>query len=129
MGKNSLILCDTNILIEFYKENQEILKNLESIGQENIAVSIVTVGELLFGALNKKELKQINTDLSHLHTFNISDSVGKAFTRLMTEYALSHNLGLPDGLIAATAIVKDVPLYTLNTKDFKFIKGLKFFNG
>ncbi|MEQ8906156.1 type II toxin-antitoxin system VapC family toxin [Ekhidna sp.] len=128
MDKNSLVLCDTNILIEFYKENQEILKNLESIGQENIAVSIVTVGELLFGALNKKELKQINKDLSHLHTFNISDSVGEVFTRLMTEYTLSHNLGLPDGLIAATAIAEDIPLYTLNMKDFKFIKGLKFLN-
>jgi len=77
MGKNPLVLCDTNILIEFYKENQEILKNLESIGQENISVSIITVGELLFGALNKKELKQINKDLSHLHTFNISDSVAR----------------------------------------------------
>ncbi|MEQ9405019.1 MAG: type II toxin-antitoxin system VapC family toxin [Cyclobacteriaceae bacterium] len=128
MGKNSLVLCDTNILIEFYRENQEILKNLESIGQENIAVSIVTVGELLFGALNKKELKQINKDLSHLHIFNISDSVGEVFTQLMTEYSLSHNLGLPDGLIAATAIAEDIPLYTLNMKDFKFIKGLKFLN-
>ena len=127
MDKNSLVLCDTNILIEFYKENQEILKNLESISQENIAVSIITVGELLFGALNKKELKQINKDLSHLHNFNISDSVGEVFTRLMTEYSLSHNLGLPDGLIAATAIAEDIPLYTLNAKDFKFIKGLKLY--
>ncbi|MEM6643567.1 MAG: type II toxin-antitoxin system VapC family toxin [Bacteroidota bacterium] len=128
MGKNSLVLCDTNILIEFYKENQEILKNLKSIGQDNIAISIVTVGELLFGALNKKELKQIKKDLSYLHTFNISNSAGEVFTQLMAEYALSHNLGLPDGLIAATAISEDIPLYTLNVKDFKFIKGLKFFN-
>jgi len=127
MVKNSLVLCDTNILIEFYKGNQEILKNLESIGQENIAVSIVTVGELLFGALNKKELKQINKDLSHLHTFNVSDSTGEVFIKLMSEYALSHNLGLPDGLIAATAISQDIPLYTLNVKDFRFIKELKLF--
>jgi len=127
MGKNSLVLCDTNILIEFYKENQEVLKNLESIGQENIAISIVTVGELLFGALNKKELNQINKDLSYLHTFYISDSIGEVFTGLMTEYSLSHNIGLPDGLIAATAIAEDIPLYTLNVKDFKFIKGIKLF--
>jgi len=129
MGKNSLVLCDANILIEFYKENQEILKNLQSLGQENIAVSIITVGELLFGALNKNEFEQISRDLSHLHTFNISDSTGEVFSRLMTEYSLSHNLGLPDGLIAATAIAEGIPLYTLNVKDFKFIGGLKFFKG
>jgi len=88
----------------------------------------VTIGELLFGVMNKRELKQINKDLSHLYTFNISDVTGDVFTKLMTEYTLSHNLGLPDGLIAATAIVQDIPLYTLNVKDFRFIKGLKLFN-
>ena len=127
MDKKSLVLCDTNILIEFYKENLEILEKLESIGQENIAVSIVTVGELLFGVLNKKELKQINKDLSHLHTLNISEATSEVFSKLMTEYTLSHNLGLADGLIAATAIAEGIPLFTLNTKDFKFIKGLKLY--
>jgi len=47
MEKKSLVLCDTNILIEFYKENPEVIKNLRIIGQQQIAVSIVTVGELL----------------------------------------------------------------------------------
>jgi len=127
MDKKSLVLCDTNILIEFYKENLDILHKLEAIGQENIAVSIVTVGELLYGALNKKELKQINKDLGHLSTFHISESTSEVFSKLMTEYTLSHNLGLADGLIAATAISEDMPLFTSNIKDFKFIKGLKLF--
>lgn len=43
----------------------------------------------------------------------------------MSKYTLSHKLSLPDGLIAATAIVQDVPLYTLNIKDFKYIQGLR----
>ncbi|MCP4456965.1 MAG: type II toxin-antitoxin system VapC family toxin [Cytophagales bacterium] len=127
MDKKSLVLCDSNILIEFYKENSDILHKLEAIGQENIAVSIVTVGELLYGALNKKELKQINKDLAHLSTLHISESTSEVFNKLMTEYTLSHNLGLADGLIAATAIAEDIPLFTLNTKDFKFIRKLKLF--
>ena len=59
MAKERLVLCDTNIIIEFYKENSSVLKKLRVIGQEHIAVSIVTAGELLYGALNKKERKQI----------------------------------------------------------------------
>lgn len=33
-------------------------------------------------------------------------------------------LSIPDALIAATALVYDVELYTLNLKDFCFIPGL-----
>ncbi len=125
MEKSELVLCDTNIIIELYKGNPTIVKSLKSIGQEKIAVSIITAGELLYGALNKKELTQINRDLSELRILEIDNEIGNEFIKLMSTYSLSHNLSLPDGLIAATAIVHDTPFYTLNTKDFKFISGLK----
>ena len=37
---------------------------------------------------------------------------------------LSYKLSVPDALIAATALSQDIPLYTLNLKDFQFIPGL-----
>lgn len=43
----------------------------------------------------------------------------------METYSLSHKLSLPDALIAATAIEHDIPLYTLNLKDFRFISMLQ----
>jgi tRNA(fMet)-specific endonuclease VapC len=67
MEKKPLVLCDTNIIIEFYKENPGVIKNLQGIGQQNIAVSVITAGELLYGAFNKKELNRIKSDLEHLH--------------------------------------------------------------
>lgn len=45
----------------------------------------------------------------------------------METYSLSHNLNLPDALIAATALSHDVQLYTLNLKDFRFIPGLNLY--
>jgi len=42
----------------------------------------------------------------------------------MLKYTKSHGLAVPDALIAATAIVNNVKLYTLNVKDFKFIDEL-----
>lgn len=128
MENEALVLCDTNILIEFYKGNIEIGKTLESIKQKNIRISVVTAGELLFGVLNKKELKQINKDISFLGLLNITESTGRVFIELMNKYSLSHNLNLPDGLIAATSIDNEIPLFTLNTKDFKFIKELELFS-
>lgn len=52
-----MILCDTNILIEIYRDNATIIETVTKIGQENIAVSDVTCAELLFGARNKKNFK------------------------------------------------------------------------
>ena len=51
-----MILCDTNVLIEFYKGNQDVITSFSNIGLPNLGVSIVTVGELYFGAQNKREL-------------------------------------------------------------------------
>lgn len=124
MGKEQIVLCDTNIIIELYKGNASVVKSLKAIGQENIVVSIITSGELLYGALNKRELSRISNDMSHLNVLEVSRPVCDTFMNLMMKYSLSHNLNLPDGLIAATAIAHDTPLYTLNRKDFHYIEGI-----
>ena len=126
--EKSIVLCDTNILIEFYKNNHDIVARLQDIGSNNIAVSAVTAGELLFGALNKKEVQAIKKDIEHLVLFHINDLISQKFIELMLQYSKSYGLTLPDALIAATALVNNVSLYTLNVKDFKFITGLSLYN-
>jgi tRNA(fMet)-specific endonuclease VapC len=37
-------------------------------------------------------------------------------------------LALPDALIASTALVYNLDLYTTNRKDFDFIEGIKLYN-
>ena len=122
-----LVLCDTNVLIEFYKNNSSVVDTLKKIGQSNIALSVVTTAELIYGALNKNELQQILTDLGHLTSFDIDSDICRIFLRLMSDYSLSHNLTLPDALIAASALHHEIPLYTLNLKDFKYIPDLKLY--
>lgn len=122
-----MILCDTNIIIEFYKNNASIITELKAIGQSNLAISVVSSGELIYGAINKRELIQILKDLSHLHVLEIDSPICKGFLNLMEKYSLSHNLTLPDALIAATAIHYDIKLYTLNQKDFRYIEGLQLY--
>lgn len=128
MEEERLVLCDTDVLIEFYKGNKTIIEALLTIGQENIVVSVVTYGELLYGAFNKRELKKISNDLSHLKILEISKATCECFVELMQTYTLSHNLKLGDGLIAATAITHNTPLFTLNLRDFKFIKEITLWN-
>lgn len=120
-----MILCDTNILIELYKNNEPIIAELKQIGQSNLGVSFVTVGELVYGAINKRELNKILKDIAHLNVFHIDQQIEELAIELMTKYSLSHNLTLPDALIAATALYHDLPLFTLNLKDFRYIPDLK----
>ncbi len=123
-----MILLDTNILIEMYKGNEVFIHRIKMIGQNNIAISDVTSAELLFGARNKDELKILKKDIEKLTTVSISTNISKLAVNLVEKYSLSHKLSLPDALIAATAIQNDIYLFTLNIKDFKFIKGLKLFS-
>jgi tRNA(fMet)-specific endonuclease VapC len=127
MEEREMILCDTDIPIEFYRNNQGILTTLQEIGQNNIAISVITSGELIYGALNKKELKQIRRNINSLLEFSVNDDISFTFIELLEKYSLSHNLEIADAIIAATAISKNIPLFTLNKKDYRFIIELKLY--
>jgi len=123
-----MILCDTNILIEFYKANSTVIQTLQSIGSANIAVSVITKAELFYGARDKQELLKIERHLSACHCYGLNDSISALFIEQMSYYSLSHRASIPDMLIAATAISHGFELYTLNTKDFKFIPELRLYS-
>lgn len=125
MAQKKLVICDTNVLIEYFKNNKEIIHAIEKFGFNNAAISCVTVGEMYFGALNKTELNKIKRVTNKFIHMDINTQISRTFTKLMFQYSLSHNLTIPDALIAATALTNKIELYTHNQKDFKFIKGLK----
>ena len=118
------IVLDTNILIEILKGNQTIIKKLESF-TTTFCISSITVMELYYGALNKAELFQLKKFISLFEVIEISETISSISTELIFEYAKSHNLAIPDSLIASTAININSKLLTLNLKDFKYIDGLK----
>ena len=122
-----MVLCDTNIFIEIYKGNDLIIEAFEKIGQDNVAISDVTCAELLYGARNNRELNLIRKDIDKLIVLPISSPISNQAVRLVEQFSLSHNLNLPDALIASTSIFHDLELYTLNLKDFKFLENFKLY--
>jgi len=122
-----MILCDTNILIEFYRGNSVILDVLQEIGVTNLAISVITSGELFYGAQDKRELKKVQKHLALLNQISLDADISAQFVSLLENYALSHKLSVPDALIAATAICHELPLYTLNKKDFHFLPKIQLF--
>ena len=127
MASKKIVLCDTNVIIEFLKETSVVVDNLDFIGKDSIYISSITAGELYFGALNKVELIIIRKRINSLVHIPITESISDIFEDLMIKYSLSHKLTIPDAIIAATALYFDIELYTYNLKDFRFIKGLRLY--
>jgi predicted nucleic acid-binding protein len=125
---NSLILCDTNILIELLKGNPVIVSGLREIGQHRIVISSVTLAEVMVGALNRTELKKILKALKAIRIVHVDEDISAKSLELLQAYGLSHKLDIPDSLIAATALTKGHQLLTLNVKDFRFIKSLRLYS-
>lgn len=120
-----MIMCDTDVIIEILKGNEKIIKTIESIGLENIAISSITVMELYFGALNKKELDKIKKHLKALNIVHFDNDVSELAVSMTESYSKSHGLQIPDAIIAATTLLLEMKLLTLNLKDFRYIDGLK----
>jgi predicted nucleic acid-binding protein len=123
-----MILVDTNIFIEYYKNNLAVCEMLEQIDPQEIAVNDVVCAELYFGARNRQELADLIADMDKLTVLAVSSRISGLAVDLVKQYCLSHKLKLPDAQIAATAIFYDAELFTLNRKDFAYIPHLKLYN-
>ncbi len=80
-----------------------------------------------FTAQGTQELVKTERHLSLCRCIGLNDVNSTLFIDLMSRYSLSHKASIPDMLIAATAISHELELYTLNSKDFKFIPELNLY--
>jgi len=119
-----MILCDTNIFISAFNKKAETIEQMEIIGLENLALSVITCMELYRGMSNKSEIIQMKKYLRYYDIIHISKQVSELAMNLVYDYHLSHNLQIPDSIIGATAIEYKLPLYTYNTKDFGYMPNL-----
>jgi predicted nucleic acid-binding protein len=119
------MIFDTDVLIWFLRGNAPAARTVDDAASR--AVSIVTVMELLQGAKDKREVKVIKKYLSDLQfrMLPLSENIGHRASIYMEEYALSIAMGMPDALIAATAVEYQEELITGNRKHYKAIKDLE----
>ena len=123
-----MILCDTDIFVEALKNTASVTSLLKGIGFQNISLSAITLMELYFGALNKRELAKIKNRMQKLKIVNLNNVITETAIDLIETYSKSHGLRIPDALIASTAICSRMELLTHNVKDFKFIERIKLYS-
>ncbi|MBI4256941.1 type II toxin-antitoxin system VapC family toxin [Candidatus Uhrbacteria bacterium] len=116
-----LVLLDTNIVIEHLQKG--ILADTPK--EVAFAVSVITEAELLqLAGLPDVEESIIDDFLQLTRTLVIDSSIARRAAHL----SRTRKTGLPDLLIAATALEWRALLATRNKKDFNGIPGLEFYD-
>jgi tRNA(fMet)-specific endonuclease VapC len=120
-----MILIDTNILISYLKGDSLTEAFINKYGKANLVINSIIAMELYQGARNKAEFAKIKKELSGFIMVDLNEAISQTALRLEERYALSHQVSIPDYLIASTALVYDLELRTHNLKDFQFIPDIK----
>lgn len=126
-------LIDTNIIIYSIKGNSIVHDNFLKNEKIPKAISVITYGELLFGARKSRNVEKNSAIVYRIkELFPIID-IDKAVIETFSELKVnSHKTGSIiddfDLLIASTALTTNSILVTNNEKHFARIKGLKIEN-
>ena len=119
------MLIDTDVLVWCLRSHRKAIKTVDSLEQRFI--SQVTRMELICGCRDKKEitfLKRFFVE-GNFQVIPLSQEIGSRADLYLEEKHLSHGIGLPDALIAATASLQGLPLITANTKHFRCFSDIQ----
>ena len=121
------MVADTGIFIEHLRAKDKLSTTLYKISENTgIYVSAVTVYELYMGATTKDKEKDVLVITGNFTVLPFTDTVAQKAAERYHKLRLSNQMiEFRDIFIAATCIVHELPLVTLNKKHFKRIDGLK----
>lgn len=122
------VLLDSDIIVEVMRRrNSDITARWESLIQSSSPVTCtpVTLAELWHGAL-PHEYAALDSLFNAIHCISLDKSIGRRAGDYLRQFAKSHGLELGDALIAGTASVHDLQLWTRNRKHYP-MKDIEFF--
>ena len=90
---------------------------------------MLTITELYAGEkLSEDGERIVDSLIQPFQTVDVGSDISIQAGRLVRRWRRSHGIGIIDAVIAATALVEEVPVLTLNAKHFHFIPGLVVLN-
>jgi predicted nucleic acid-binding protein len=121
------VLIDTDVLIEYLRANEMIVKKLTDVykRERKLCFSPITRAEIVAG-LRKGEAEITSKLFGLMECLKIDDTIGHKAGEYMKAYRALYSTEIADALIAATAHVTDLPLWTLNRKHYP-MKDIEFF--
>jgi predicted nucleic acid-binding protein len=113
-------LLDTNILMDYLRGHASAHSLFAKL-PDDCAVSTVSIAELHAGVCEGTERKALSTLLDTFALIDLSPTIAAQGGLLRRDWGKTHGSGLNDALIAATALVTQRVLLTLNAKHFPML--------
>lgn len=120
------IVLDTSVLIDVLRGGEDARAATERALEEDkvLMISVLSRTELFSGMLPREE-PALRALLDRLPAVPVDERIADLAGGYSNQYRRSHSgIDLPDYLIAATAVVLDAELWTLNVRDFPMFPGL-----
>jgi predicted nucleic acid-binding protein len=114
------VLLDTNILIKIWRGDEILDREVSAL---SCGIDTVVCLEFLQD-VNKNQRQKADTFISRFKLAPFSAAISLKAIDLIRTFAHSRGLRMPDALIAAASLEYNIPLLTLNIKDFDFIEGI-----
>ena len=126
-----MYLFDSSVLIKWLRRDRRAFELFSSLPQKGSYISEITAFEILIGARSKQQLEGAEKLLAIFERIPVSEAVVEAAVYLCMKYPqifdrkTAHTLF--DAFIAATGLVKNLAIITLNIRQFAHLKekGLK----
>lgn len=120
-------LVDTDVLVDYLRRHPAAIRFMNEHA-DRIMLSAMSVAELYSGArggVNEPEQLALSNFLKLFPIVPVSMDIAKAGGLYRRDYAGSHGVGLADAVIAATAVLSDAELMTLNVEHYPMFKGIE----
>ena len=122
---NERWLIDTDVIIDHLRgipDAQDFLENV--MGKSDCFLSTITIAELYVGVREGKERKILDQFINEFQVATIDAKTAQQSGIYRRDYGKSHGVGLADAIIAATAMIMDLSLVTLNKKHYPMLKKI-----
>jgi tRNA(fMet)-specific endonuclease VapC len=127
-------LLDTNICIYIrQKRPEEVLRRFRRLRPGEASLSVITYGELLYGAMKSTQrvaaLERLHELVNLLPALSLPDKAAEAYGTIRAELeSRGEMIGNNDLWIAAHAVAGGLTLVTNNESEFRRVRGLKIQN-
>ncbi len=114
------LLVNTDVLIDYLRGQTDAVTYLEGLAHP-LLMSVITLAELYAGVREGDERTKLDQFVKAFELILLDTEIARKGGLFRRDYLKSHNVGLADALIAATADREQAMLVTLNEKHFPML--------